>query len=57
MTTARIVGRRWMRCQMNTTAEKVNIEELDEDRQKVFRILIEAGTKVLEQMEEEDDAD
>ena len=39
---------------MNTTAEKVNIEELDEDRQKVFHILIEAGTKVLEQMEEED---
>lgn len=38
-------------------AEKVNIEDLDEDRQKVFRVLIEAGTKVLEQMKEEDDAD
>jgi len=37
--------------------EKVNIEDLDEDQQKIFRIIIEAGTKVLEQMEEEDDDD
>lgn len=37
--------------------EKVKIEDLDEDQQKIFRIIIEAGTKVLEQMEEEDDAD
>ena len=41
----------------NSEAEKVNIEDLDEDRQKIFRILIEAGTKVLEQMEVKDDDD
>lgn len=41
----------------SSETEKVNLEDLDEDQQKIFRIIIEAGTKVLEQMEEEDDAD
>lgn len=41
----------------SSEAEKVNIEDLDEDQQKVFRVLVEAGTKVLEQMEEGAHAD
>lgn len=34
---------------MNTTAEKVNIEELDEDMAELLLQLVVAGTKILKE--------